>query len=77
VSASQLIHVWDTGSDQVIEVTRGEAVAGMLRYARTLGPGTPACGELERQALSLLTGPVVPIDRNIAGIENEEGTAHE
>ena len=36
------------------EVTTAEAAAGMMRYARTLGPGSAACGEWERRALELL-----------------------
>jgi hypothetical protein len=43
-------------SDTIIEVTAQEAAAGMVRYARTLGPGTAACGEVERRALALLRG---------------------
>ena len=48
------IAVWDVADGRVITVTRSEAAAGMIRYARTLGPGSPACGELERQALELM-----------------------
>ena len=44
----------DNGTDEVLQVTVAEAAAGMVRYARTLGPGTPACGEVERQAMQLL-----------------------
>ena len=44
----------DSGTDEVLQVTAQEAAAGMIRYARSLGPGTPACGEVERQALELL-----------------------
>ena len=52
-----LVQVWDVGTDAVTEVTAAEAAAGMIRYARSLGPGTPACGEVERQALELLRTP--------------------
>ena len=48
--------VYDVATDEMREVTRAEAAAGMARYARTLGPGTPACGEVERQALQMLRG---------------------
>ena len=51
------VQVWDVGTDAVTEVTVTEAAAGMIRYARSLGPGTPACGEVERQALELLRKP--------------------
>lgn len=37
-------------------VSAEEAARGMIRYARSLGPGTAACGEVERQALALLRG---------------------
>lgn len=48
--------VWDVDADCSRTVSREEAAAGMLRYARTLGPGSPACGEAERRALALLRG---------------------
>ena len=48
------VQVWDVRTDAVTEVTVQEAAAGMIRYARSLGPGTAACGEVERQALELL-----------------------
>ena len=44
----------DNGTDEVLQVTVTEAAAGMIRYARTLGPGTPACGVVERRAIELL-----------------------
>lgn len=47
------ITVWDVENDCSIEVTVDEARAGMVRFARSLGPGTPACGEWERKALAL------------------------
>ena len=39
--------------DAAVEVTRSEAAAGMVRYARSLGAGTPACGEWERRAMDI------------------------
>jgi hypothetical protein len=48
-----MIWVWDVNSGQMIEVTRAEAAAGLLRYARSLGPGTPACGVYEQRAIEL------------------------
>ena len=48
--------VWDDDAQEHREVTRAEAAAGMVAYARTLGPGTPACGEVERAALNVLRG---------------------
>jgi hypothetical protein len=53
---ARMVQVYDVARDQVIEVTRTEAATGMLRYARTLGTGSPACGEYERQAMELHTG---------------------
>jgi hypothetical protein len=44
------------GTDTVLWVTRAEAAAGLVRFARSLGPGTAACGEGERQALAVLRG---------------------
>lgn len=54
--------VWDVEAEQAVEVTREEAAAGMVRYARTLGPGTPACGVMEQRALALLSEPERLID---------------
>ena len=48
------IQVYNVDTGEVITVSRKEAAAGIVRYARTLGPGTPACGEVERLALELL-----------------------
>jgi hypothetical protein len=48
------VQVWDVDADELREVPRAEAAAGMVRYARSLGPGTPACGVFERRALELL-----------------------
>lgn len=44
--------VYDVQRDAMVEVTPAEARAGMMRYARSLGPGTAACGVWERRALS-------------------------
>lgn len=51
-----MVLVWAGDDDRggYIEVTVQEAAAGMMRYARTLGPGTPACGVVEQRALELL-----------------------
>ena len=52
---SATVLVWDVDTDETREVPVAEAAAGMVRYARReLGPGTAACGELERQAMELL-----------------------
>jgi len=54
---SATVEVYDVDTGEVREVTRAEAAAGLVRYARReLGAGTPACGEAERQALALLRG---------------------
>lgn len=45
--------VYDVTNDRMIEVSVTEAQAGMIRYARSLGPGSPACGVWERRALEL------------------------
>lgn len=43
----------DNGTGEALQVTPQEAAAGMVRYARReLGAGSPACGEVERQALT-------------------------
>jgi hypothetical protein len=53
---TKMIKVWDVGTDQVKEVPVSEAAAGLVRYARSLGPGTPAAGAWERRAIALLKG---------------------
>ena len=55
-----LILVEDVETSQVGLVTRKEAAAGMIRYARSLGPGTPACAEWERRAIEILSGKDEP-----------------
>jgi hypothetical protein len=45
--------VWDVDRGEIREVSDSEVVAGMIRYARLLGAGTPACGVYERHALEL------------------------
>lgn len=50
------VTVWDTEAGEVLEVSRDEAAAGVLRFARSLGPGTPACGEYEMKANRLAGG---------------------
>jgi hypothetical protein len=47
------VWVWDAAAEEGRVVTIAEAAEGMTRYARSLGPGTPACGEVERQTLEL------------------------
>jgi hypothetical protein len=53
VNQTQTVAVYDVTADRVIEVTVAEAAAGMVRYARSLGAGTPACGVYERRALEI------------------------
>ena len=53
---SAMISVVDAETGELHAVSRAEAAAGMVRYGRTLGPGTPACGVWERRALALLAG---------------------
>jgi hypothetical protein len=51
----RMVTVYDIDTGEIREVTVAEAAAGLVRYARReLGPGTPACGEAERQALGML-----------------------
>jgi hypothetical protein len=59
VAPGDLVTVYDVATDRVRAVPRSEAVAGVARYARSLGPGTAACGEWERQAAELATGDAV------------------
>lgn len=47
-----VVLVWDVEAGEVRVVSAAEARAGMVRYARSLGPGSPACGEHERRALA-------------------------
>lgn len=54
--SAETVMVYCEETDQILEVTPAEAAAGMLRYARSLGPGSAACGEVERQALEMLKG---------------------
>lgn len=49
--------VYDAEAERVREVSTEEARAGMLRYARSLGRGTPACGVYERRAVALEPEP--------------------
>jgi hypothetical protein len=52
---ARMVMVYDTETEEMLEVTVAEAAAGLVRYARReLGAGTPACGEMERQALEML-----------------------
>lgn len=43
--------VYDVAADAVIAVPVAEARAGLLRFARSLGPGSPACGVWEQRAI--------------------------
>lgn len=45
--------VYDVHSGRAIEVPAAEAMAGLIRFARSLGPGTPACAVLEQRAIEL------------------------
>jgi hypothetical protein len=55
---TRLIQVYDTSTGEPLDVPIGEAAAGLMRFARSLGPGTPACGVWEQRALELLrSGP--------------------
>jgi hypothetical protein len=51
-----MIWVYDCKAGEAREVTRAEAAADIMRFARELGPGTPACGEWEKYALRVLQG---------------------
>lgn len=51
--ADGLVPVYDLDAGETIYVPLAEARAGMVRYARSLGPGTPACGVWEERALKL------------------------
>jgi hypothetical protein len=44
--------VYDVQRDAMVEVTLAEARAGMMRYARSLGPGSAACGVREQRGLA-------------------------
>jgi hypothetical protein len=48
-----VITVYDLTTGTIASVPAAEARAGVLRYARSLGPGTPACGEWEWKALEI------------------------
>lgn len=43
-------------TEEAIKVTVAKAAAGLVRYARRLGPGTPACGVYEARAIELMQG---------------------
>lgn len=55
-SPAERLLVYDEENDEVIRVSRAEAAAGMLRFARSLGPGTPACAVWEQRALEIALG---------------------
>lgn len=50
------VEVYSVERDEIITVSRQEAAAGIMRYARSLGAGTPACGVYEERALKILRG---------------------
>lgn len=52
----RMVIVWNAETDESLVVTREQAAAGIAAYARSLGPGTPACGVWERKALEMLRG---------------------
>lgn len=53
--AEPAVAVYDVDTGESREVSRAEAAAGMIRYARReLGAGTPACGVAEQHAVALL-----------------------
>jgi hypothetical protein len=54
--AADMVLVYNESAGEMREVTRAEAAAGMMRFARSLGPGTPACGVWERKALAMARG---------------------
>jgi hypothetical protein len=47
------VMVYDVETGTMREVPSKEAAAGVLRYARTLGAGSAACGEFQLKALRL------------------------
>jgi hypothetical protein len=49
--------VWDAENDRTVEVSVAEARAGLGRYARSLGAGTPACGEWETTSIAPIVTP--------------------
>jgi len=54
--SADLISVYDVEAGTSRQVSRAEAAAGMLRYARSLGRGTPACAVYERRAVEVARG---------------------
>ena len=50
------VAVYDVETGEGATVSRQEAAAGMVRYARTLGPGSPACA-WEKRAIDLVSEP--------------------
>ena len=53
---AEAVDVYDVQQDEIVSVPRAEAAAGIARYGRSLGEGTPACGEYERRALEVARG---------------------
>ena len=52
LASKRPVTVWDEAAGQATEVTEGEARRGMLRYAGSLGAGTPACWVVSEAAYS-------------------------
>ena len=50
------VAVYDVETGRGMDVPRAEAAAGHLRYARSLGAGSPAAGVGEQRALAVLRG---------------------
>jgi len=50
---TSLVLCHDTASGAVLLLTAREAAAGMLRYAHSLGQGTPACAAWEERAVRM------------------------
>lgn len=53
MTGEDTVSVYDVTEDRIRDVPRAEAAAGIARFARTLGPGTPACGEFEAAAMEV------------------------
>lgn len=59
INTGATVDVWDVDMGRVRTVSRAEAAAGLVRYARReLGSGTPAAAVAERRALDMLAAPI-------------------
>lgn len=45
------VQVYNIDAGRIIEVSADEARAGMVRYARSLGAGSAACGAWEQRSM--------------------------